>query len=183
MRDLLSDPLTWAHMIGYAFAILLPAWPLYRLGILWWRLLAHEAGVPENQIDQYHRRDLPFLIGAVERGLYVASWLVGKPEFVGVWLVLKVAGSWKAWADDRKICWTVGSTTSTTTVIGRHLFNTFLLGTALSLLNGFTWALGIEWFVQADRARALAVPALVTAITFAWWGITELQWKRRPRAA
>lgn len=184
MSEILTTPSTWVHVVGYLLATLLPAWPLARLSTLTWRILAFDEGVPRAAIDRHHRWDLPFLVGALERILYVASWLVAKPEFVGVWLLLKVAGGWKAWTDGQAVPWTNhDGATSSRTVSGRHLLNVFLIGTALSLLNGFTWAMAIQWYVASDRARAVLVTAIVTFVTCAIWLWHEWRWRSRAGTA
>lgn len=37
---------------------------------------------------------LPAIIGALDLVLYISSYLVGVPEFIVAWLVIKVAGEW-----------------------------------------------------------------------------------------
>jgi len=56
-------------------------------------------------------------VGFAEAILYPTALLVGQPEFIGVWLALKVAGQWKEWKAGYE---------------GRApRFNRFLIGSAL----------------------------------------------------
>ncbi len=48
----------------------------------------HERNVTRNW--------LALLVGVVERILFATSVLIGKPEFVGVWIVMKVVGQWNS---------------------------------------------------------------------------------------
>ncbi|MBI2862113.1 MAG: hypothetical protein HYX89_04765, partial [Chloroflexi bacterium] len=61
------------------------------------------------------------LIGLLERFMYTSAVLVGRPEFIAVWLALKVAGQWAAWRDP----W-----------LGRPIYNLVLIGNALSIIFG-----------------------------------------------
>lgn len=58
-------------------------------------------------------------VGFCEAVLYPSAFLMGKPEFIGVWLAVKVAGQWNFWSED---------------FIGRKRFQMFLIGSALSLI-------------------------------------------------
>lgn len=66
-------------------------------------------------------------VGLCESVLYPTSWLIGKPEFIGVWLVLKAAGAWQGWQ----------ATRYQDMHIGRNRFQAFLIGNALSVFFGF----------------------------------------------
>jgi len=67
---------------------------VHRLGQ---RLLA-ECKLTENYDP---RRPTSFLLGLCENTMYPVSLLVGKPEFIGVWLAVKVAGAWILWGSPR----------------------------------------------------------------------------------
>ncbi len=41
------------------------------------------------------QRGLADAIGMTERVMYIASYVMGRPEFIAVWLVLKAAGEWR----------------------------------------------------------------------------------------
>lgn len=64
----------------------------------------------------------PRLVGLLEAVLYPTSLLAGHGAFIGVWLALKTAGSWKRWEKE--------------TYEGRARFQIFLLGNGLSILFG-----------------------------------------------
>ena len=62
----------------------------------------------------------PAIVGLCEAVLYPSSFLMGKPEFIGVWLALKV---------------------------GRRRFNRFLVGNALSVIVGVLVYKAIKSFI------------------------------------
>ena len=140
------------YLLGYAFS--LEVGNFFVKGVL---DAAHPLlGVP----DESHRRSRWFAqaAGLMERCLYTTSWLAGKPEFVGVWLVLKVAGEWKGWTEENR---KEGHP--------RSLFNTFMIGTGLSLLYGVTGAKLIEWLGRCEMRKAVWVPLLLVAGSVSLW--------------
>jgi len=73
-------------------------------------------------------RFLPRFVGALEQIMYTTSILIGKEEFVAVWLVLKLAGEWRQ--IDRPA--------------GYAMYNIFLIGNSLSLMLAAATALFIK---------------------------------------
>ncbi len=155
--------------VGLLAAILLPTLPLMVMSNSLWLRIAIQAGVPEAIATPIHRKDLPFLIGCVERSIYFWAWLSGTPEVIGIWIVLKIGGSWKAWSEGQRIEWGFGYHEIKTN--GRHEFNIFLLGTAFSLMNSVAIAESTIWFVNENKALALSVTGLsfiVTSCVASW---------------
>lgn len=69
---------------------------------------------PEASWDRF----LPRFVGALEQFMYTSAILVGMPQFVAVWLVLKLAGEWRQ--AERPTSYA--------------MYNIFLIGNALSLI-------------------------------------------------
>jgi hypothetical protein len=69
-----------ANIIGYAAAILLPVLGLLWIGRLYWEVVALDAGYSRREAETARRRDIPALIGIIERFLYIAALLAGAPE-------------------------------------------------------------------------------------------------------
>jgi hypothetical protein len=69
----------------------------------------------------------PAAIGLTERALFTAAILTGNGGFVAVWLGIKTVGQFKTWGVDQK------GTTTGRPVLGRVVYNNFLLGQALSI--------------------------------------------------
>jgi len=101
----------------------------------------------------------------------VAAWLVNRPEFIGIWLALKVAGGWEAWAKGRRIIWSTNNVRHEALVTGRHLFNSTVIGSGLSLLGAVASALFIQYGIggQPIRAVALVLAASVPMYLTCWW--------------
>jgi len=80
----------------------------------------------------------PILVGFCESILYPVAFIIGKPEFIGIWLAIKVAGSWDKWKGEKRE--------------SRNQFQKFLIGNALSIIFGFlTYAL-IKIFIVGESA-------------------------------
>jgi hypothetical protein len=76
------------YLAGYVLAILIGQ---VTIGPIVRQLIRRYLG-PEREITQ---PGLARLIGALEQVLYISAILLGRPEFIGVWLLLKVAGEWR----------------------------------------------------------------------------------------
>lgn len=64
----------------------------------------------------------PAIIGLLESMMYPIFFLADKPEYIGAWVALKVAGGWKKWQDTDE---------------GRRRFNKFLIGNAFTVAVAF----------------------------------------------
>jgi hypothetical protein len=169
-------------ILGLGFAVLAPLIPLTRLSTLIWRSLARQQGIPDSASGRAHRGDLPLLIGVIERALYFIAWLSGQASFIGVWLAIKVAGGWRGWSKGQTIDWSNGRKT----VTGRHLFNSTLVGSAVSLLNAVVGAFVTDSLRQGHRDRVTWLITPTVAFTYGIWVWYELQCGRpgsEPEAA
>jgi hypothetical protein len=84
----------------------------------------------------------PALVGTCEVMLYPIALIKDMPEFIGIWLVLKVAGQWKRWTPDIK-----DNADLVKADDGRRLYNKFLIGNALSIIFGILTYAAIKAFV------------------------------------
>jgi hypothetical protein len=149
----------YSYLIGTAFAVLAPLYPLMGISRNLWVSVAVEVGVPEDVADSHQRDDLPFLVGGLERIIFVVAFFLNAYGLVGVWLGLKVVGGWKRWSDGFPHKLQDGKTV---TVTGRNISNIFVIGSGLSLLGagaGVAVAYG-----TADCSYAW--PALATAFLY-----------------
>lgn len=95
-------------------------------------------------------------VGHVERCLYLVSLIFGKPEFIGVWLALKIVGKWQIPSTEEQ-----GK--GDCKLDPRRSFQRFLIGNGLSILISvigysiFTW--GFHW-------QNLCVAFIITIIVF-----------------
>jgi hypothetical protein len=124
----------WPYFLGYAFSIIIAHYLILPLVKALW----------SSHPDQPHRGGAPASVvqGIFERLLYTASWGVGKPEFIGVWVVLKVASQWKHWSE-------------------MPGYNVFLVGSAASILYASVGAKLIEWLSMGEFLKAITLPPLI----------------------
>lgn len=84
-------------------------------------------------------------IGSVEQFMYTASVLLGKPEFIGVWLVIKAVGEWRQETNT-----TEGQAPLPRDVIGvPRPYMIFLIGSGLSVIAGVGTALLMQQLLPA----------------------------------
>lgn len=150
-----------AHAAGYLFATLVAQvilWPL--VSAMWDNL-----GIPLTHRPRHWQSKA---LGIVERTLYVVSLQIGQPEFIGVWLVLKVAGQWRRWTEQWEL--DLGGGTKVT-VVGREVFNVFLLGNAVSIAYAVVGTKLIEFLIKRDWFLALAVSValLIGSVLLLWY--------------
>lgn len=82
----------------------------------------------------------PTLVGICESVMYPMALFIGKPEFIGVWLAVKVAGQWVRWKGDAGQSAASGDFDIERLNEGRRRFNGFLVGNSLSIMLGAaTW--------------------------------------------
>jgi hypothetical protein len=133
---------------GYGFALIAGNYLLvFVMDRLWQKTGASRAVFGEPSMAAR----LPQLVGLVERSLYVASFQIGKPEFIAVWLALKVAGQWKLWEE--------GRTADGVELPGRLFYNLFLIGSGLSIAYGTVGAQLIEYIRDKNWLLAVVLPS------------------------
>ena len=98
---------------------------------------------------------LPRVVGLVERGIYLGSIQFGQPQFIGVWLALKVAGQWKRWGEPLEY--------EGKTIDGRVFYNIFLIGNGLSV----AYAAVASKIVSAPKTGYFSALGWVVAILLA----------------
>ena len=137
---------------GYLFAILVGHWATSTL-IRTARLGVTAPLGSTNPTALSTHPEHPAAVGLLERALYVAAWQLGAKGFIGLWLALKVAGSWKGWTEDTPC--------GTGTVPGRTTFALLLLGAGTSLAFGIGGALISELLDHNDWVQALLLGAVL----------------------
>lgn len=93
----------------------------------------------------------PALVGITESIMYPMSFFLGEPDFIGVWLAVKVAGQWVRWKGDAEQAQKRTSSESDIEKLneGRRRFNGFLVGNALSIMMGvITWGALKMWTLK-----------------------------------
>lgn len=151
----------WSYIVGYLFGVVIAHFPISLVVDQMWECIGWTKGDEEIR-PQYW---LPRILGCVERALYVASFQLGKPEFIGVWLALKVAGGWKRWTEDKEHKGRI--------ITGRAVYNIFLIGNALSIAYAAVGAKLVEWCSKQEWLFVIGGPVclfLATLALFCWSG-------------
>lgn len=98
----------------------------------------------DSQADMW----APALVGIAESVMYPMALFLGKPEFIGIWLAVKVAGQWVRWKGDAMQSSAPGESEIEKLNEGRRRFNGFLVGSSLSIMSGTaTWCALKIWVV------------------------------------
>jgi hypothetical protein len=139
------------------------------LRLLWWQVADHN-GIQRTALlaDVIF---LPALVGLLERLLYIIALLAKSPEFIGVWLALKVAGGWSGWSGKREYKWDDNGKEILGYVPGRQEFNLFLVGTALSLIFAVAGAFTIQSLIESRIRDTLLIngATFVLAVSLLIW--------------
>ena len=171
-------PVVW-WTLAFVVAAFGPIGALYLIGDRLWRVALLEAHISEADHAPEHNTLVPAILGILERVLYMAAFLYGKGEVVGLWFVLRSAGGWSRWADGFK-----DPQDGKKHVPGRTIFNTFCIGFATSLLFALGCYLCLQWALAGDLYYALGgvLITLVSVYVLAWFIVCRYL-ARKARAA
>ena len=81
---------------------------------------------------------MPRTVGILERLIFTTSFILGRFEYIGIWLALKTIGSWKS---------NTGENNMNKNNLWRVTENIFLMGTAFSLILSFFGAISFWIFL------------------------------------
>ena len=150
------------YIYGLLFITILADILIFNTVEILWKCIGFDRK-PEDISWQSH------ILGCLERILYVFSFRLGKLEFIGIWLALKVGGQWKSWSEDQEI--------NGRKISGRAIYNIFLIGNALSVLYGIIGAKSIDWCLQGN-SFVITVPAVLVLLTL-FIGCWTKHWRQR----
>jgi hypothetical protein len=145
-----------AIFMGYFYATILAALPVFWVMHLMWSILRSQTPTRSTNDGSLHPNEWQTItIGIIERSLYLTAILIGKPEFIAVWLTLKTVSQSKRWSENH---------------FGRAIYNNFLVGNSLSILFAFAGAGIIQWTVGSDLVPMdIVIPAILEKnYTLAW---------------
>lgn len=138
------------YLVGYVFSILVGAWATSGI------VLIYYTGYQEAITKHRWRVNM---LGMVERALYTTSWLAGFPEFVAIWLALKVAGHWERWKRDIGDANSEGVSKARQQDVARATYTGYLLGNALSISFGIAGGNISEHLIAGRLGAAIAIAA------------------------
>jgi hypothetical protein len=146
------------HFLGYAFAIFIGHYFVYHLVERLWKSIGESNPKRPGMW-------LPEIIGHVERPLYVAALSSDASAFIGVWLVLKVAGNWSAWKDGITQEQKDGIIQENKRLEGHTIFNIFVIGNGASIAYAMVGALFIANGWNGLNNSCAAAGALIFGTT------------------
>jgi len=176
------DPMFWPHALGYGVATFVPIPAFNGISRLLWQHIAFDAGVPPDETPYGYTGWLPGIVGALERPLYMASILAGAPEFIGVWLALKVAGGWKGYFEGQELPQKLKDG-QPIILRGRALFNTSLIVIALSLIWALAGVAIIIWSLNGRWGLVVGAGGSLLTATYAFWLALWLWWRKKKKRA
>ena len=180
------------YLVSYIIMIIFSNYLICRIVRELWKPLGIAAD-PESPRDKNRIEyvDISSIIGYVERTLYWGAILIAKPEFIGIWLTLKVAGRiWGRSAVSNKATESASLRPSAVATYNNqesvsrdktseeldiawrrenkgkdsYIYQVFLIGSALSLTYAVIGAKSIIWYQSANYCFAFAMPmALIFA--------------------
>ena len=142
-----------AYGVGFVFSVVVGHWVTKRVV----EPLHEKPGPPREK--NYER--LPKITGMLDRFLYTSAWLTPYQEFIGIWLLVKVARGWKvpgqppeqpSETQRRKRLWLtpykefIGKRVISGYDVGR--FNIFIIGNALCVIFGVLGGIFIQKILE-----------------------------------
>ncbi|MCD6282938.1 hypothetical protein J7J84_04975 [bacterium] len=134
-----------AYTIGILYSAVIGYFMVTLLHRALWNRLYRSRAIPIEDAHGQPDRWMPPVVGVIERTLYAVSYLLGHAEFIGLWLVLKVAGQWGRWNEGIEV--KVGERQEH--LPGRSIYYVFLCGTAASLAHGVLGAIIAQLLVNS----------------------------------
>ena len=150
--------MSWAYVIGYGFSVFAEAIIVKSVVETLWDCIS--PAVPSSPRVPVHIWQGDAL-ARIEGVLYVAALQLGLGYFIAAWLILKVGGQWKRWADE--------GNPETQRPDGRAVFHVFLIGNALTLIYSFVGFKLIGWVLANELSLIIWVSLAVIVGTLAFW--------------
>jgi hypothetical protein len=143
------------YLIGYLFSLSGGLLFVRLIVNTMWRELGWKGKPSEDVIRPYawHAQ----AIGILESVLYTTAWIVSAPQFIAVWLALKVAGKWGRWEKDEG------------KIPGRSIYNIFLIGSGFSVAYSTVGAKIIDFSLSGKYYEAWAMPIVLVLGTIVFW--------------
>jgi hypothetical protein len=145
----------WAYGLGFFYALFIG-----QLLIPMVTELMYDLVDPEFK-GKFKHKWQPYIVGLIERSLYILSLLGGHAAFIALWVGLKVGIPYFRWTDP--------AADKDEIAKGRTLFMNSLYGNALSILYSVVGYLIILWLDKCDIKRAVIVALILSGFNVALW--------------
>ena len=133
------EPFSWWLVAGYAYSLV--------IGHLCVSRFVHASHLSSGTQLEPGQPKIAAMVGHLERALYTSLWLMGSSELILGWLALKAAGVLRQTTKDQVV------------------YNTFLVGTGLSLVFGVAGGMLVQLADSGETARALVIAAGPVALS------------------
>ena len=124
-------PDAWGHFLSiYTISVAVGTLIVFAvMHFLAWLLNLHNKEYLDTLAPEQHRANFwsPVIVGYIELAMFPLAIVWGHAEFIGAWLVLKVAGQWVGWQGNDK-------NDPHNLSISRWRYNRFLVGNALNII-------------------------------------------------
>jgi len=127
----------WRTIVGFVFSIFVGHYFINKIMEDLWTTLGDSK---RERIEGLRGS----LLGCIERFLYTTSWLVGLPEFIGLWLFIKTIGKWKREKQD---------------------FNVFLIESGMSISYGIVGGIFITYPGYYSLIKIVVYPIFLVLLS------------------
>ncbi|MDD5432670.1 MAG: hypothetical protein PHO70_06785 [Candidatus Omnitrophica bacterium] len=163
----------WPLIIGYGCTLFIGGFLIkFTLDEIKEKLYFSSFSINETKAYTWYARR----VGDIEILLYITSFLINKPEFIAIWLALKVAGRWKSaqleaaaikTREERKAVKMLSAENRAVEnfelIKSNGVYNIFTIGNGLSIIYGFVGSKIILWLRDFQWGKAMGL-FLVTVI-------------------
>jgi len=129
-----------ADFLAYFFALFIGSIIIMLIRDKLWNKTKRSSNRYESQLAQ--------LSGAVERTLYMLSYQLHYPTFIGLWLSLKFAGRWATWTSEKK-------------KVPQHWLSRFLVGNGLSIGYAIISLEALTLWRKGNNLLAVSLPIML----------------------
>ncbi len=148
--------LTYAYLVSLVMGGILVRWVVKKH----WKTSRKDQNIDKTFKDTY----IGFSDGAgtIERVLYTTSIIQGYPQFIGVWLVFKVASHWFTTQTDKT----------------RVSYNIFYIGAGLSLMFGVLGGMVSDWMLKGNYYYVIGFPFILVGFSIVLWIMADRTGKK-----
>ena len=167
--DRVPYSLDWPYLAGFIYAVVLSSYPIRCLLRELYKAVEKERSQSTGGGGKPHW--MSAIVGHVETTLYFSAVLLGKWQFIPVWLGLKVVITWKG---------SIGRSQNTDE---RQYLGIFFIGNGCSLAFAVIGASMVRSIIRPGLEAVLALPVLLLIGTWVLIRLTRSYAKAAPSAS
>ena len=167
----------WPYFVGYAYTILLGGF--FTIIIMEELNRSDVVGYPHfNDHEKKTTRWYGIMVGLIESFMYLSSLLIGKAEFIAVWLAFKVIGRWESAKLEADQLNNNKELTKKDRIKNCANYNIFLMGNALNIVFAATGWKIVIWLKRKQSLEAIIIILVVVAVSLVFHLCAQKQTKR-----